>query len=140
MGSGGGKWQRLLLLRGGHHPKDKKWIGAPIPESAWSMATVSTVNIAISEVRRKDKILDHKVATQPTSARTESRLQLVRQRVKLKEMAATGRLSSEKNCSDASSMVTCAGMPVSKLSRFEALRQRIKAKEISAMGEPHVND
>ena len=140
MGSGGGKWQRLLLLRGGHHPKDKKWIGAPIPKYAWSMATVSTVNIAISEVRRKDKILDHKVATQPTSARTESRLQLVRQRVKLKEMAATGRLNSENDCSDASSMVTCAGMPVSKLSRFEVLRQRIKAKEISAMGEPHVND
>ena len=40
MGSGGGKWQRLRLLREGWHPKDRHWIGAPVPEVAWSLTTV----------------------------------------------------------------------------------------------------
>ena len=139
MGSGGGSWQRLSLLRRGYHPKDKKWIGAPVPECAWSMATVSSINIAISETRKRDRILDQKVVAQPTSEQNMSRLQLVQQRIRRKELEATGRQSCENGCSDASSRTTCAGMPVSKLSRFEVMRLRIKAKEVSAMGESHVD-
>ena len=139
MGNGGGKWQRLLLLRAGRHPKDKHWIGAPVPESAWSLATASNVNTALLEVRRRDRILDQKVVSQPPAAQSVSRLAMVRQRIQQKEMAASGRLSCVLNCSGPSSSTSCAGLPVSNLSRFEALRQRIKAKEISAVGEPHVN-
>ena len=134
MGSGGGKWQRLLLLREGRHPKDKSWIGAPIPESAWSMSTVSSVNTALSEVRRRDKIFDQKVATQPTSTSSTSRFELVRQRVRQKELGASGRLVSENRIADSSTKTTCAGMPVSNQSRFEAMRQRIKTNEIRATG------
>ena len=139
MGSGGGKWQRLLLLREGRHPKDKSWIGAPIPESAWSMTTISSVNTALSEVRRRDKIFAPKTAAQPTSSSSTTRFELVRQRVRQKELVASGRLVIENRVADSSAPKTCAGMPVSIESRFEALRQRIKTKEARAQGEPHVN-
>ena len=138
MGSGGGKWQRLRLLRAGRHPKDSHWIGAPVPEAAWSMATVSSVNTALLEERRRGLILEKKAASQTPATKASSRLAMVRQRVLLKERAASGRLDSVENCSGPSSHGSCAGMSVSSLSRFEALRQRIKAKEIGTMGEPHI--
>ena len=57
MGAGGGKWQRLRLLRDGRHPKDKSWLGTPLPEASCSTASVSNVNTALTEVRTREAVV-----------------------------------------------------------------------------------
>ena len=138
MGSGGGKWQRLRLLRQGRHPKDRHWIGSPVPEAAWSLATVSNVNTALQEVRKRDQLLAQKVDHLPLNQKHPTKLELVRQRVVQKELASSGRLDNGVVCSGSSSQTPYAGLHVPKLTRFEALRLRIKAKEVKKqMGEPY---
>ena len=136
MGSGGGKWQRLLLLRSGRHPKDKQWIGRLVPEVAWSNTTFYDVNIALQEVRGKDRIVNQKVAALVASSLCSvSRLERVRQRVRQKEVTASNRVIRENRIAESSSISSSTGLTVSTGSRFEALRQRIREKEIHAMGE-----
>ena len=102
MGAGGGKWQRLLLLREGRHPKDKTWLGTPIPEAHWSMATVSQVGIALSETRKRDNLVAQKSAPPFSSAIKLSRLEMVRRRVRAKECAERGRVVVENKIADMS--------------------------------------
>ena len=136
MGSGGGKWQRLLLLRSGRHPKDKQWIGLPVLEVAWSCTAASDVNTSLQEVRGRDSIVNMKVAARAApSLCSESRLERVRQRVRQKEVLASNRVIRQNRIAESSSSPSSTGLLVSKVSRFEALRQRIREKEIRAMGE-----
>ena len=140
MGAGGGKWQRLRLLREGRHPKDKNWLGAPLPEANWSIAAVSSVNIALTEVRNKVAVVAPKTAASPSNTSSASlRFELLKQRVRDKELAEGGRLVVNEKVVKASSLSECTGSSSSsKLSRFETLRQRIKMKEMSAKGELHL--
>ena len=140
MGAGGVKWQRLLLLREGRHPKDKSWIGAPLPESAWGLTTVSNINTALTEVRKRNRVIAQKAVAPPSSSSSATRLELVRQRIKEKELAASGRLVAENRIADSSSRSACTGMPALIQSRFEALGRRIQAKETHARGGRHVNE
>ena len=137
MGAGGGKWQRLMLLRSGRHPKERTWLGTPIPEARWSMATVSDVNIALIEIRRRNAILGQKAADQATVQTTVSRLERVKQRVKAKELVNKGSKAEENRSEDSSLRGECTGGPSSKVSRFEAMRRRIKCKEMEAKGFVH---
>ena len=137
MGAGGGKWQRLMILRNGRHPKEGTWLGTPIPEARWSMATVSDVNIALIEIRKRNAILGQKVADQVTVQTTVSRLERVRQRVKAKELVNKGNKAEGTGSEDSSLRVECTGGPSSNVSRFEAMRRRIKCKEMEAVGLVH---
>ncbi len=42
MGTGGGRWQQLQLLRAGKHPKDLYFLGEPVPEAQWVVQTAAT--------------------------------------------------------------------------------------------------
>ena len=136
MGNGGGKWQRLLLLRAGKHPKDGQWIGLPVPESAWNKTTFSDVNTALQVVCGKDKIVNQKVVAQAASSEgSTSRLERVLLRVRQKEAATTNRVIRGNHFAEGSSFSSSTGLLVSSGSRFEALRRRIRDKEIRAQGE-----
>lgn len=136
MGSGGGKWQRLRLLRAGRHPKDKIWIGPPVPETAWSSATVSAVNTALQEVRSGKTVDDHEAPAPPLPpSSSTSRFELLRQRVVQRELASTNRVSTTVGDADSSSRPVSTGMQAPVESRFEALRRRVKTKEMVAKGE-----
>jgi hypothetical protein len=138
MGAGGGKWQRLMLLRNGKHPKDLTWLGTPIPEAKWSGATVSEVNIALTEVRRRAAIVDQKAGNTKPVNTMPSRFELVRQRIQAKEGASKVKgknYSVDANKSTVSSPHGyCTGGASSSVSRLEALRLRIKSKEMKTKG------
>ena len=137
MGAGGGKWQRLLLLREGRHPKDKTWLGAPVPEANWSMATVSNVCIALTETRKRDSVIEQKSTYSSSSACKVSRLEMVKRRVRAKESAEGCRVVVENKIADGSTQNACVGLPTSAMSRFETLRLRIRIKEVEALVERH---
>lgn len=146
MGAGGGKWQRLLLLREGRLPKGKSWLGAPIPEARWSSASVSNVNIAVTETRQRDEILAQKSGATCAQEKAKSclplvsRLEQVKRRVRAKEHGADKSPAAANRLADNSSRSACTGMSSSIASKFEAMRLRIKMKELAAMGEVHVPD
>ena len=139
MGAGGGKWQRLLLLREGRHPKDKTWLGARVPEANWSMATVSNVCIALTETRKRDSVIEQKPTYPSSSTFKVSRLEMVKRRVRAKESAEGGRVVIENKIADSSAQKACVGLPTSVMSKFEAMRLRIKVKEVEALGERHAS-
>ena len=101
------------------------------------MATVSDVNIALTEVRKRNAILGQKVADQATVQTTVSRLERVKQRVRAKERVNKGSKAEESRSEDSSLRVECTGGPSSNVSRFEAMRRRIKCKEVEAKGCVH---
>ena len=137
MGAGGGKWQRLLLLREGRHPKDKTWLGAPVPEANWSMATVSNVCIALTETRKRDSVIEQKSTYPSSSTFKVSRLEMVKRRVRAKGSAEGCRVVVENKVADGSTQKACVGLPTSAMSRFEAMRLRIRITEVEALGERH---
>ena len=139
MGAGGGKWQRLLCLRAGRHPKDKTWLGTPIPEAQWSLATVSKVGIALAETKKRDSLIQQKSAHPPSSAFKVSRLEIVKRRVRAKESAGGCQVVIENKIADMSAPRACVVLPTPVLSKFEALRLRIKMKEVAALGERHAS-
>ena len=123
-----------MLLRSGKHPKDKTWLGTPIPEAQWSVANVSEVNIALTEVRRRAAIVDHKGGiTNPVHTKL-SRLEQVRQRVKAKEGANQDDKVVANKSTDSFPHGNCTGGSSSNVSRLEAMRLRIKGKEMKAKG------
>ncbi len=138
MGAGGGKWQRLLLLREGRHPKDKTWLGERAGAN-WSMANVSNVCIALTETKKRDSEIEQKSTSPPSSAFKVSRLEVVKRRVRAKESAGGSRVVIENKIADSSAQKACAGLPTSVMSKFEALRLRIKTKELEALGERHAS-
>ena len=137
MGAGGGKWQRLLQLRSGWHPKDKTWLGAPLPEAKWSKATVSTVDLALAEQRKSGCSVSSCAAQPPPTSKAPSRLELMRQRVVAKEQAASEHLSGASTPEVDSNWGLCVGKSSSCVSKLEAIRQRVKEKELPALGVPH---
>jgi hypothetical protein len=131
-----------MLLRSGHHPKDKQWIGLPFPEVSWSATTVSDVNLSLQEGRVRDKIVEQKLAISASSSSNPvSRLESVRLRIRQKEamMLKNGVVLENHIAASSSSRSTCLGARVSSSSRFEALRQRVREKEIHAKGIQHVD-
>ena len=64
-----------------------------------------------------------------------SRFEVVRQRIKQKELASSNRMVVENRIADSSSKSTSTGLLVSVESRFEALRHRVMMKELRAKGE-----
>ena len=138
MGSGGGKWQRLRLLRAGRHPKSKVWLGSPLPEAAWSLATVSSVSIALTETRKRDHFVACKAVCPQGSAKEASRLELVKQRVRAKMAAGAESKVVENKIALSSHPKTCVGEPAPVISRRKAMRLRVRSKEAMALGERHV--
>ena len=137
MGRGGGKWQRLLLLRAGRHPKSKVWLGSPLPEASWNLSTVSSVAIALTETRTRQSLVDNQVACQQNSQQSTSRLEMVKWRIRAKEAAGTVDRVIENKIALSSHLNTCVGLPTPVLSKLEALRLRVRSKEAKAMGERH---
>jgi hypothetical protein len=138
MGAGGGKWQRLRLLRDGRHPKDKSWLGTSLPQASWSMASVSSVNTALTEVRTREAVVAQKTAPTSSTSIASMRLMQLQQRVRAKELATKGRLVAHDRIAINSSQSTCTGSPSSIVSRFDALRRRVRTKEMAAQGELHL--
>ena len=139
MGRGGGKWQRLLRLRAGRHPRSKEWLGSPLPEARWNLSTVSSVAIALAETRRRENLVDRKVSCPQSGVRKASRLEMVKWRVRAKEAAGADAKVIENKIALSSHQKTCLGLPAPAISRLEALRLRVKSKEVKALGERHVN-
>ena len=127
------------MLRSGRHPKDKQWIGMPVPEAAWSAATVCDINLSLQEGRARDRIVEQKLASSASSSLSStSRLENVRLRVRQKEALSNNRVVLENHITAmSSSSSSCVGARLSSCSRLEALRQRIREKEIHANGLPH---
>ena len=136
MGAGGGMWQRLQLLRAGKHPKDKSWMGTPIPEARWNMQTISAINTAIAETRQREDVREKETrptATIASSSTKLSRLEQVKLRVKARLQCAESRQTENTFVS------TCTGSSSSStLSRFEALRQQISRTDMDSKGVLHV--
>ena len=139
MGRGGGKWQRLLLLRAGRHPKSNVWLGSPLPEARWNLSTVSSVAIALAETRRRENLVDRKVSCPQSGVRKASRLEMVKWRVRAKEAAGADAKVIENKIALSSHPKTCVGLPSPAISRLEALRLRVRSKEVKALGERHVD-
>jgi hypothetical protein len=137
MGAGGGKWQRLRLLRSGRHPKSKEWLGSALPEARWDLTTVSSVAIALAETRKRQSLVDNKVAYQQSGQQSSSRLEMVKWRIRAKEAAGTVDRVIENKIALSSHLNTCVGLPTPVLSKLEALRLRVRSKEAKAMGERH---
>ena len=137
MGAGGGKRQQLQLLREGRHPKDKSWLGRAVPENMWSMCTISSTNVALTETRKRESLLSHKTAKEFEVSSSATRMSLLRQRVKAKENAASSSSGDASRLTGSTSQSMCAGESTPNLSRFDAMWQRIKAKEMAAKGFVH---
>ena len=130
-------WQRLRLLRVGKHPKDKIWLGDPIPEPKWSTQTVSEVITAISETRQRENAREAKSgpAASTSTATKISKLEQVKLRIRAKLHCA------ESGEAESSTLSTCtASSSSSTVSRFGAMRRRIKTKEVESKGVLHVNE
>ena len=137
MGAGGGKWQRLRLLRSGRHPKSKEWLGSALPEARWDLTTVSSVATALAETRKRQSVVDNKLACQQSGQQSTSKLELVRWRIRAKEAAGGGTKVIENKIALSSQLKACVGMPTPVLSRLGALRLRVRSKEVKAVGERH---
>ena len=136
MGPGGGMWQRLRLLRANRHPKDKRWLPEAIPEARWSMQNNSAVSIAMAEARSRESTRAQKSGPSSASTLTTaplSKLEMLRLRVRAKQIKAENRLSDNPGRS-----AVTGSSSASATSRFETLRQRIKNKELAARDVLHL--
>ena len=101
------------------------------------MATISDVNIALTESRKRSAIFEQKIADRATEQTAVSRLEQVRRRIRAKELGDKGSAMETAEGADSSLRGECTGGHTSKVSRFEAMRQRIKYKEMEAKGLVH---
>ena len=97
----------------------------------------SSVAIALAETRKRQSLVDNKVAYQQSGQQSTSRLEMVKWRIRAKEAAGTDARVIENKIALSSHLNTCVGLPTPVLSRLEALRLRVRSKEAKAMGELH---